>query len=231
MIQNYFDKIICINLDNRTDRWQEVSEQFVRAGLDGFVEKYSAIKNNPMGWKYVPDSPHSINRIKPKSWPGAAGCMASHINIWKMAKANNWKNVLVIEDDCDFIENIQTLFNKQIKRVPTDWDILYFGGIHETKGGMFVPKTIAPNVLKCKRLVTTTCYAIKDTCYDLAINTVLENEPEFYTAVDAYLAARIQPKSNCYAFHPPLAWQRSSFSDVQNGDRDYSEIMKDKNIV
>ena len=231
MIQHYFDKIICLNLDKRPDRWQEVSEQFVKAGLDGHVERYSAIQNNPMRWKYVPDSVGSMNRIKPESWAGAAGCMATHVNIWKMAKANKWKNVLIIEDDCDFVENIQLLFNEQIKNVPSDWDILYFGGVHETKGGRFIPKTVAKNILKCKRLVTTTCYAIKDTCYDLAIDTILENEPEFYTAVDAYLAARVQPKTNTYAFHPPLAWQRSSFSDVQNGNRDYSEMMKNKNIV
>jgi len=229
MIQDYFDKIICINLAKRPDRWKQVTQEFAKAGITN-VQRYYAIDGNPMEWKYVPDG-KALNQIKPQSWDGAAGCMASHVNIWKLAKENNWKNVLIVEDDCDFVGNVQNLFNEQIKNVPDDWDILYFGGVHETRKGLFVPKHVAPNVLRCKRLVTTTCYAIKNTCYDYAINTILEKEPEFYTAVDAYLASRIQPNTNSYCFHPPLVWQRSSFSDVQNGNRDYSKMMRDKNIV
>ena len=131
----------------------------------------------------------------------------------------------------DVDSNPEIIQSFGIKNVPTDWDLLYFGGVHETRGGLFVPEEVSPNVLRCKRLITTTCYAIKNTCYDLAINTLTENEPEFYTAVDAYLASRIQPITNSYAFHPPLAWQRNSYSDVQNGRRDYSRMMRDENIV
>ena len=103
MINSYFDKIICINLKHRADRWKEVSRQCQRAGIA--VERYDAIENNPMGWVHIPGK-DKMNHIKPESWPGAAGCMASHINVWKLAKANNWKNVLIIEDDCDFVDKL-----------------------------------------------------------------------------------------------------------------------------
>ena len=33
-INDYFDKIICINLDKRTDRWTESLEQFKKAGIE-----------------------------------------------------------------------------------------------------------------------------------------------------------------------------------------------------
>ena len=79
-------------------------------------------------------------------------------------------------------------------------------------------------------MITTTCYAIKDTCYDLAINTVLADEPWFHTAVDGYLGAYVQSQCNTYAFHPPLAWQRPSFSDIVKDHRDYSDMMKNNNI-
>ena len=227
MINNYFNKVICINLNTRKDRWREAQHEFSKANIK--VERYAAIENNPMGWNHI-KSDNPLDYIKPLSWPGAAGCMASHVNIWKMAKENGWKNVLIIEDDCDFVSDLQEMFTTQIQKVPTDWDLLYFGGIHETRKGLFNPVKIAENVLKCKRLITTTCYAIKDTCYDLAIDTILENEPDFYTAVDTYLASRVQPKTNSYCFHPPLAWQRGSYSNVQNGNRDYSKLMKEDNI-
>ena len=93
-----------------------------------------------------------------------------------------------------------------------------------------MPEPISNNLVRAKRIITTTCYAIKNTCYDLAIDIITKNKPEFTTAIDGYLAAGIQPKCNTYAFHPPLAWQRSSYSDIQQGNRDYSNMMKNNNI-
>ena len=226
MINNYFDKIICINLDKRKDRLEESWKQWSANNL--IVERMSAVEGNPMGWKHVTERDAGINAIRRASWNGAAGCMASHVNIWKRAKAEGWKNVLVVEDDCDFVPELHNKFSKLIKEVPADWDMLYFGGIHEDRGGRFIPEKISENVVKCARMITTTCYAINESCYDLAINSVLAEEPWFYTAVDGYLGAVVQPKCNAYAFNPPLAWQRGSHSDIQDGFRDYSTRMKVK---
>ena len=226
MLNNFFDKLICINLDKRTDRLNESKRQWGDNNLQ--VERMSAVNGNPMGWKHVDEKDAGINKIKRASWTGAAGCMASHVNIWKRAKLEGWKNVLIIEDDCDFIPDLQNKFNELIKEVPNDWDMLYFGGVHEERGGKFIPTKVSENVVKCARMITTTCYAINESCYDLAINSVLAEEPWFYTAVDGYLAAAVQPKCNAYAFNPPLAWQRGSYSDIQSGYRDYSKSMKAK---
>jgi len=226
-LNTYFDKIICINLDRRKDRWNHSSKQFRKIGLK--VERYSAIDGNPMEWDHVRNKNNPLGS-KDTVFKGVAGCMASHVNIWKMAKENNWKNVLIIEDDCDFIPELQNIFNERIKQVPSDWDLLYLGGIHETRGGVYKPEKISQHLVKAKRMITTTCYAIKNTCYDLAINTVLADEPWFHTAVDGYLGAYIQSQCNTYAFHPPLAWQRACFSDIVNGHRDYSVMMKNNNV-
>lgn len=221
-INNYFDKIVCINLKRRPDRWSEMEIQFKKHGLN--VLRIDAVDGNPMGWKTKSFAG------KMSAFDGTMGCIASHVNIYKMAKQNNWKNVLVIEDDCDFIDNLNQLFNESIKTLPEDWDLLYFGGIHETRNGKFIPENFNQYFVKSKRIITTTCYAIKNTVYDLALNTILENEPYFHTAIDGYLGAYIQPKCITYAYHPPVAWQRASYSDIQKGDRDYSNMMKNNNI-
>ena len=184
MINDYFDKLICINLDKRKDRLIESQQQWSANNL--IVERMSAVEGNPMEWRHVRDRDAGINEIKNQSWIGAAGCMASHVNIWKRAKAEGWKNVLIIEDDCDFIPDLQNKFNELIKEVPDDWDMLYFGGVHEERNGKFIPTKVSENVVKCARMITTTCYAINESCYDLAINSVLAEEPWFYTAVDGY---------------------------------------------
>ena len=224
-LNSYFDKIICINLTKRSDRWEECLLNFNKIGLK--VERYEAIDGNPMNWNHVRNKNNNKKDVK---FAGVAGCMASHINIWKMAKEKGWSNVLIIEDDCDFLDNLQEIFKERIKQVPEDWGLLYFGGIHETRNGEYLPQKISEHISKAKRIITTTCYAIKDTCYDLAIKTVLADQPWFHTAIDGYLGAYIQPKTNTYSFDPPLAWQRGSYSNIANGYRDYSEMMKNNNI-
>lgn len=221
-INNYFDKIFCINLQKRTDRWNEMCRIFREQNLN--VTRYNAVDGNIMGWT------NERYTVKLSAFNGAMGCIASHLNLYKMAKQNNLKNILIMEDDCEFVPNLNQIFVERIKEVPDDWDLLYFGGFHETRGGQFMPEKISTNVVRAKRIITTTCYAVKNTVYDLIINTIEKDIPSPVTAIDGYLAAYIQPKCNTYAFHPPLAWQRGSFSDIQNGWRDYSKDMKNNNI-
>jgi len=221
-LNTYFDKIYCINLDRRKDRWIEMEKFFDANNIK--IERYSAVDGNPMGF----DSSKLVCG-KPEAFHGIAGCVASHLNIWKLAKEKNYKRVLIIEDDSDFIPNFNELFKDLISEVPEEWDLLYFGSMHETHNINF-PEKITEKVVKAKRIITTTCYAIKDTIYDLAINSISFDLPFIYKPIDVYLADDIQPKCNTYAFHPPVAWQRASYSDIQNGKRDYSNMMRYKNI-
>ena len=108
--------------------------------------------------------------------------------------------------------------------------MIYLGGVHETREGQFIPQKISEHVVKCARTITTTCYAIKSSVYDLALDLVFEEVPWFHTAIDGYLGAYVQGKCNAYCFHPPLVWQRGSHSDIQNQYRDYSDWMKNDNI-
>ena len=221
-LQGYFDKIYCINLSRRTDRWQEMLVICKKENIE--LERFEAVDGNPMNW--------SDNRypLRLSSFPGAMGCLASHLNVYKDAKLNNYEKVLIIEDDCDFTENINSIFSENINRLPEDWDLFYFGGMHNTRGGKFYPETITDSIVKAKEIMTTTCYAVRHTVFDLLINTLEKELPEPYTPIDGYLCLEIQPKCNTYAFHPPIAWQRASHSDVQNGFRNYSNIMKYDNI-
>ena len=221
-LNNFFDKIICINLARRTDRWKEMQEQFKKHNLD--VLRFNAVDGNPMKWK----SDHFGG--KQNSFNGAMGCIASHVNIYSLAKQNNWKNILILEDDCDFIDNLNEIFEKSIETLPKKWDLLYLGGVHETRNGQFEPEKFNEYFVRAKRIITTSCYAVNCTAYDLILNTVLEKMPYFDCPIDTYLGAYIQPKLKTYAYHPPLAWQRASYSDVQNGHRDYSNMMKHNNI-
>ena len=127
---DFFDHIICVNLDERTDRWQASLEQFDLVGIKDRVERFSAIKSEN----------------------GRNGCGMSHIEVVKLCKDNNYKTPLIFEDDVSFLEspnfvkenmNIMFLHLNFHKSINTDcngtlyiplvlfWSTFYY--FHQTK--------------------------------------------------------------------------------------------------
>ena len=45
-INNYFNKIYCVNLDRRQERWKEASDEFKKFSLD--VERFSAVDGSKL---------------------------------------------------------------------------------------------------------------------------------------------------------------------------------------
>ena len=197
-INKYFDKIYCVNLDRRPNRWEEGKSEIDKHGLT--VERFSAIDGNP----------NSI-KTNPGVTDGDVGCTLSHYNIILEAKSNNLDKVLVLEDDVVFNDNLNSLFDEYINQVPDDWDMIYFGGNHV--GGL---TQINEHVSKVKHTYTTHAYAIKKTVFDHVIQLHGQGKKQ----VDVYYAD-IQKIFNCYVFRPHLAWQRDGFSDIQNAYTKY----------
>ena len=50
MLNQYFDKIFCINLDSRSDRWEEAQKEFIKHSLN--VERVSAIQGSKMNLEF-----------------------------------------------------------------------------------------------------------------------------------------------------------------------------------
>lgn len=197
-VNDYFDKIYCVNLDRRPDRWEEAKEEIEKHNLK--VERFSGVNGNV-------DNIVKLNGAT----DGDVGCTLSHYNIIKDAKKNDYDVILVLEDDVIFTDNLNELFEEYMKEVPTDWDMLYFGGNHV--GGLI---HVTPHVAKVKHTYTTHAYAIKKSVFDHV--ELLHGKGQ--KQVDVYYS-EIQKIYNCYVFRPHLAWQRDGFSDIQNTHTKY----------
>lgn len=57
--------------------------------------------------------------------PGEVGCICSHKKVWQETILNNYKNVLILEDDINFIPNFPNLFERALDNAPKDYDLLY----------------------------------------------------------------------------------------------------------
>ena len=105
---NFFDKIYCINLKYRTDRYN--SSLFFFRELNINNVKYFLANKHPNGGRY--------------------GCFDSHINVIKDAYYNNYDNILIFEDDVKIGKYYNlNLLNKSINFMKNNktWDIFYLG--------------------------------------------------------------------------------------------------------
>ena len=79
-----------MNLDNRTDKWEQCREQFDKMGM--IVERFSAIDGSTLDMSGISDA-HTPNRL---------ACRISQLNIFLDAKEHQYKNFLLLEDDIEF---------------------------------------------------------------------------------------------------------------------------------
>ena len=105
-VNDFFDKVIVINLDRRTDRMDKLVPQLEK--LDIQYEKFSAVDGKQLGVD-----------------PIVAG-LQSHLQVMKQITG---QRVLILEDDAQFVEDFNEKFEKVIQTLPEDWDIFYLGAL------------------------------------------------------------------------------------------------------
>ena len=204
-MEKYFDKIYCINLKHRQDRWSESLEVFEKLGIND-VERFDAY--------YVQ--------------PGIIGCTKSHYELVKLAKQNEYKNVLIFEDDVkilrDDANDIISNCMKQIDKHNIDYDMLYLGG--NIVGDESFSYRIDDNLASIYMCKTTHAYAIGSSAYDYIIDAYdnldwdnnwnwSNSNPNRYN-IDKWYNDNLQRRNKTYGVYPCLAEQRDSFSDLMN---------------
>jgi GR25 family glycosyltransferase involved in LPS biosynthesis len=112
-INEYFDKVVVINLDKRTDRLEKITKQLDDLGIT--FERFSAIDG-------AGKNPMLANRD-------------SHLQVWR---ENLGKKVLVLEDDAYFVEGFQERFDEVIQTLPEEWDVFYLGALIDKNTGKVI---------------------------------------------------------------------------------------------
>ena len=112
-INEYFDKVVVINLDKRTDRLEKISKQLDELGIT--FERFSAIDGTDK-------NPMLANRD-------------SHLQVWR---ENLGKKVLVLEDDAYFIDDFQERLDQVIQTLPENWDVFYLGALLDKMTGKVI---------------------------------------------------------------------------------------------
>lgn len=206
---DYFDEMYCINLDDRTDRWEHAQKEFEKAGIKDRVQRFSAIREKD----------------------GRVGIIKSNLGIVKLAKKKNLKNVLVFEDDVTFIvDNPQEVLAKSLEQVGNlDWNLFYLGANTHQK-----LIKIKPNLILLKNAFAVHSMAYNEKAYDTFIKryegiTRINNMNDI---LDVYLAQFFQEKYICLMVNPMMTTQMNSYSDIEKRvvNYDFIEERFKKNI-
>tara|TARA_B100001123_G_scaffold431539_1_gene553147 strand:+ start:644 stop:1390 length:747 start_codon:yes stop_codon:yes gene_type:complete len=209
---NYLDAVIYINLDHREDRKEKIEKMLTEMNINpNKIHRLSATLNKNNGHK---------------------GCAASHIRAIKKAKENNWRNVLILEDDFqlsvdpeDAVETLDDIFS-EIEN--DEWHAIQLSSCFVNKEDCKYK-----NLHRLKQGTTTSSYILNNTLYDELLN-VFQNahdkmQDSKKTKTTPYAIDQawgvLQKQKKWYISNPKLGKQGSTHSDIMGGTIQYECFM------
>ena len=183
--------IFYINLDRRVDRRTEIESEFARMSISG--ERFVGIVGTP----------------------GIVGCGKSHLAILKIARDRGLRNVLIFEDDFQFIiskEELESMLSEFFySSMPFDVLMLSYD--------MHKSQPIDDLVMKVDYATTASAYIVNSCFYDALIELyetnlpLLESTGKHWIYANDQIWRTLQPESRWFAFVKRVGIQRGSYSD------------------
>lgn len=190
-------KIVYINLDNRTDRMKQMKFELISFPSEK-VQRFSAIKHHQ----------------------GAVGCTLSHIAVLEMAIKEGWGNVLILEDDIQWSNyELGSLRFESLLKEP--FDVIVLGSVSTSYNGSSFKLNHCQTTtayLVNKHYYSTLLQNFKEGLDQLQKTN---NKPLY--AIDMYWQ-RLQQRDNWFVVIPSLFIQRPSYSDIEQKDVNYTHL-------
>ena len=215
-----FDRIYCINLDDRPDRWQYAQDQFARFGLNRRITRFSAIdvRNDP--------GLRANEKLLRNNFSLLAmcGCMLSHRKIIETARDENLDNVLVFEDDIRFLEDNVGSIDRSLNQLgQLDWDVFYLGATY-----LFRLEPLGDHLVRVPNGAYATHAIAYNSCVFDRILETLPSTPEGYlesdrfevNALDKWLQAGPFDRQRFFGTNPIMVVQGLQESDIAHNQAD-----------
>lgn len=197
------DHVFFINLERRKDRLVEIESELNKNGI--IAERFNACT-------------HAT---------GAVGCANSHLEVLKLAKSRNYENVLILEDDFQFLVSKEE-FEMELSRFFTyvethPYDVCMFS--YNLKESSDIED--APYLKRVLEAQTASGYLVNRHYYDKLItlfewaNPLLEETGQHWVYLNDQVWKRLQRTDNWVCFNTRLGKQRPGYSDNGNAFTDY----------
>jgi hypothetical protein len=209
LLNNFFDKIYCINLESREDRWESCLKQLSMKKIEN-VEKITPVDVRG-------EKPIGVNRF------GEWSLIKTHINIIQKSIDCGLDKILILEDDfeiCDFHPEYnkkpfeERLFDG-LENLPSDWDMLFLGNSTITQNY----KHVNGEIYKLGFSHCAHAVGINKNIFDIILKSLqTADEP-----VDI-MYSRLMKDYNIYGFKPNLVSQISSYSNLTMRNENYEHL-------
>ena len=205
----FFERVVCISLARRPERWQEFLEGLPADWPFGPVERYEAIDGQ---------------RCKPPAWykagGGGWGCTQSHLRVIEECLNRGTDSVLLLEDDAVACDGLAEKWNAFAREVPADWEVLYLGGQH-LHVHQKAPEKINEDVYRPHNVNRTHAWALRGRGLEESYRHLLTNHKGqgARQIIDNHMGRLIETgKLNAYCPADWLFYQRDGHSDVCDKD-------------
>jgi GR25 family glycosyltransferase involved in LPS biosynthesis len=208
---DFFDKVYYINLDSRTDRREKMEEQFSKLGIT--AERFPAItlteeQNNHLikdGCLFRGDE-RPVHALYTKS------CALSHLNVVLRAKLMQYKNVLILEDDAKFQDDVLEKLSVVLEDLKQQerWDMFYIGC------NPLRYKKVTNVLGQSLGALAAHSYVINGHFYDKVLEMRFKSMP----CIDMWYHD-LAFNNNVYMSLENLAWQSAGYSNLEGHDVDY----------
>jgi len=208
MLNDYFEKIYCINLADRKDRWEHVTNEFKK--INCTVERFNAIDG-----RVIPQ-PQGV-----KINPGEVGAYLSHMTLLKHIINNNIKTALIFEDDVIFCDNFNEKFDLFYKQLPENKTLVYVSGNYSNQNPNVTITQITENIYSTIGTLALHAYFLDLETAKTIYNLLMVRYPK-EPVDDAFICYhKLDPT---YVFKPNLVYQKPDYSNTRFGYRDYNAV-------
>lgn len=191
----YIDKVVYINLDKREDRLVHMKSLLDTYNISAI--RYPAIKHDY----------------------GLYGCGMSHLNVLKMARDNQWKNVLILEDDILFTPlciEFERMLSKLFEEGP-EFDVCMLDVNLQRSEPIEQDWLLKVRYAHCAGayIVKSHYYQKLIDLYEWALPNLLSSGMHWIYANDA-VWQQLQETDNWITFKDQICKQMSGYSDTKN---------------
>jgi GR25 family glycosyltransferase involved in LPS biosynthesis len=141
-------------------------------------------------------------------------CFQSQRECVRLAKENKLPYILILEDDAVFTDQVVEILEQALAEVQTmKWDMLFLGANLQAPA-----TTVSPTLLKLQGAYAAHAYIVHERFYDtiLSLPQTCEMDVHYYNLMSDH---------DVYMCNPMIAYQLPSYSDLQDGFRDYNSAM------
>lgn len=197
MIHENFDRVFVINLAKSKDRRSTTKKRLEdKLGMiEG--EHYDFWKATSGSSKFA-----KFSGNKYQGWNrNAAGLVYTTKRLIEKAKKEKWKNIFIMEDDVDFINNFGEVYKEAIRHLPDNFDFFHLNSTHEKP-----TKWHSGVVHKLKGAWCCQAYAVNESMYDL----YLEELKESRCPIDEMTLNFQKTKDNSYCVVPNIVYHHAN---------------------